>query len=93
MKALLCTHYGTPDDLVLTEVPDPTAGEGEVVVRIHAAALNFFDTLIPTAIIAAKGWIVTRACCMKDSGRAAAEWSVGRNGFRRRCEISWDVNC
>jgi NADPH2:quinone reductase len=46
MKALLCTHYGTPDDLVLTEVPDPTAGEGEVVVRIHAAALNFFDTLI-----------------------------------------------
>ncbi|HEY6025419.1 MAG TPA: NADPH:quinone oxidoreductase family protein, partial [Pseudolabrys sp.] len=38
MKALLCTHYGTPDDLVLTEVPDPTAGEGEVVVRIHAAA-------------------------------------------------------
>jgi NADPH2:quinone reductase len=46
MKALLCTHYGTLDDLVLTEVPDPTAGEGEVVVRIHAAALNFFDTLI-----------------------------------------------
>jgi NADPH2:quinone reductase len=46
MKALLCTHYGTPDDLVLAEVPDPAAGDGEVVVRIHAAALNFFDTLI-----------------------------------------------
>jgi len=46
MKALLCTHYGTPDDLVLSDVPDPVAGKGEVVVRIHAAALNFFDTLI-----------------------------------------------
>lgn len=46
MKALLCTHYGPPDDLVLTDVPDPTAADGEVVVRIHAAALNFFDTLI-----------------------------------------------
>ena len=46
MKALLCTHYGTPDDLVLADVPDPTAGDGEVVVRIHSAALNFFDTLI-----------------------------------------------
>jgi NADPH2:quinone reductase len=46
MKALLCTHYGTPDDLVLSDVPNPVAGSGEVVVRIHAAALNFFDTLI-----------------------------------------------
>lgn len=46
MKALLCTHYGTPDDLVIADLPDPVAGEGEVVVRIHAVGLNFFDTLI-----------------------------------------------
>ena len=45
MKALLCTRYGTPDDLTLAEIPDPVAGPGEVVVRIEAAALNFFDTL------------------------------------------------
>lgn len=46
MKALLCTHYGTPDDLTLADVPDPTPAPGQAVVRIHAAALNFFDTLI-----------------------------------------------
>jgi NADPH:quinone reductase-like Zn-dependent oxidoreductase len=46
MKALLCTHYGTPDDLTLADIPDPVPGEGEAVVRIEAAALNFFDTLI-----------------------------------------------
>jgi NADPH2:quinone reductase len=46
MKALLCTHYGTPDDLVVSDVPDPISNDGEAVVRIHAAALNFFDTLI-----------------------------------------------
>ena len=46
MKALLCTRYGTPDDLTLAEIPEPVAGPGEVVVRIEAAALNFFDTLI-----------------------------------------------
>ncbi len=46
MKALLCTHYGAPDDLELTDIADPAPGPGEVVVRIHAAALNFFDTLI-----------------------------------------------
>ncbi len=46
MKALLCTRYGTPDDLALTDIADPVAGPGEAVVRIKAAALNFFDTLI-----------------------------------------------
>jgi NADPH2:quinone reductase len=46
MKALLCTRYGTPDDLELADIPDPTPGPGEAVVRIAAAALNFFDTLI-----------------------------------------------
>ena len=46
MKAILCTHYGGPDELALAEIPAPTAGPGEAVVRIKAAALNFFDTLI-----------------------------------------------
>jgi len=46
MKALLCTRYGTPDDLEIVDIPDPVPAEGEAVVRIRAAALNFFDTLI-----------------------------------------------
>jgi NADPH:quinone reductase len=46
MKALLCTHYGTPDDLELADIADPAPGPGEAVVHIKAAALNFFDTLI-----------------------------------------------
>jgi NADPH2:quinone reductase len=46
MKALLCTRYGTPDDLELADIADPQPGPGEAVVRVVAAALNFFDTLI-----------------------------------------------
>jgi NADPH2:quinone reductase len=46
MKALLCTRLGTPDDLELAELPDPVPGPEEAVIRVHAAALNFFDTLI-----------------------------------------------
>jgi len=46
MKALLCTRYGTPDELEVADIADPTPGPGEAVVRIKAAALNFFDTLI-----------------------------------------------
>ena len=46
MKALLCTRYGTPDDLELADIAEPAPGPGEVLVRVKAAALNFFDTLI-----------------------------------------------
>jgi NADPH2:quinone reductase len=46
MQALLCTRYGTPDDLELADIPLPEPGPGEALVRIAAAALNFFDTLI-----------------------------------------------
>jgi len=46
MKAILCTHFGTPDDLDLVDLPVPQAGPGQAVVRVKAAALNFFDTLI-----------------------------------------------
>ncbi len=46
MKAILCTHFGTPDELELADIPPPTAGPGEAVVAIKAAALNFFDLLI-----------------------------------------------
>src|SRR5215470_3686947 len=46
MKALLCTRLGGPDDLEIRDLPDPVAGPGEAVVRVEAAALNFFDTLI-----------------------------------------------
>jgi NADPH2:quinone reductase len=46
MKALLCTKIGTPDDLVLADLPDPVPGPGEVCVRAHSVSLNFFDTLI-----------------------------------------------
>src|SRR6266705_4622787 len=46
MKAILCTRLGGPDDLELADLPDPTPGADEAVVRVEAAALNFFDTLI-----------------------------------------------
>ncbi|MGA8653257.1 MAG: NADPH:quinone oxidoreductase family protein [Xanthobacteraceae bacterium] len=46
MKAILCTHFGTPDELELADIPEPKAGPGEAVVRIKAAALNFFDLLL-----------------------------------------------
>ncbi len=40
MKALTQDRYGSPDVLVLSDVPMPTAGEGEVLVRVRAAGVD-----------------------------------------------------
>ncbi|HEX2216612.1 MAG TPA: NADPH:quinone oxidoreductase family protein [Xanthobacteraceae bacterium] len=45
MKAVLCTHFGTADELEFGEVPDPVAAPGQAIVRVHAVGLNFFDLL------------------------------------------------
>lgn len=45
MRAILCNAYGPPEDLVLSEVADPAPAPGQVLVRVHAAAVNFPDVL------------------------------------------------
>ena len=46
MKAVLCKEFGPPETLVVEDIPSPTAGKGEVVLSVHAAAVNFPDVLI-----------------------------------------------
>ena len=46
MKAVLCRQFCSPDELEFADLAEPVARAGEAVVRIKAAALNFFDTLI-----------------------------------------------
>jgi NADPH:quinone reductase len=46
VKAILCTRFGNADDLVLTDIPEPVAGPGEVVTTVKSVGLNFYDTLI-----------------------------------------------
>lgn len=46
MRALLCERYGPPEALQLRDVPIPQPGKGQIQVRVHAAGLNFPDSLI-----------------------------------------------
>jgi NADPH2:quinone reductase len=46
MKALLCEALGPAETLVIRELPEPKPGPGEIAIRVSAAALNFFDTLV-----------------------------------------------
>lgn len=46
MRAVLCTSLDGPDGLTTGILPDPVPGDGEVLVDIKAAGLNFADTLM-----------------------------------------------
>lgn len=45
MQRIVCTQWGPPEDLVLVEEPDPVPGEGQALVEVAAAGVNFVDAL------------------------------------------------
>ena len=46
MKAFVINKYGKDEQLHLTDIPEPSLGEDEVLVEIHAAGLNQLDSKI-----------------------------------------------
>jgi NADPH2:quinone reductase len=46
MKAIVCETWGPPSSLHLRDLPSPTPGPTQVLVRTKAAAVNFPDALI-----------------------------------------------
>ena len=46
MRAVVCKELGGPETLMVTEVEAPALGPGQVRIAVHAAGLNFGDTLI-----------------------------------------------
>ena len=43
MKAIRIHTYGGPEVMRLEELPTPVPGQGEALLRIHAASVNFLD--------------------------------------------------
>jgi NADPH2:quinone reductase len=50
MKAIQIEQHGGPEVMHWTDVADPEAGEGEVVVELGAAGLNYIDTYQRTGL-------------------------------------------
>src|SRR3954464_5550705 len=82
MKALLSNQPGGPETLVLTELPDPEAGPGQLLVRVKACAINYPDVLIiedkyqfkPPRPFAPGGEI---AGIVEAVGEGVSDWAAG----------------
>ncbi|HZW47237.1 MAG TPA: alcohol dehydrogenase catalytic domain-containing protein, partial [Microvirga sp.] len=82
MKALLSVAPGGPETLALTDVPEPIAEAGQLLVRVKACAINYPDVLIiedkyqfkPPRPFAPGGEI---AGVVEAVGEAVEGWSVG----------------
>ncbi len=46
MKAIIHHRYGPPGVLALEEIDKPVAGDEDVVIRVHAAGLNYADGVL-----------------------------------------------
>jgi NADPH2:quinone reductase len=46
MKAVLCKRFGSPESLVVEDIPSPKVNNAHVIVSVKACGVNFPDTLI-----------------------------------------------
>lgn len=82
MRALLSKVSGGPESLELSELPDPVAGPGQVVIAVRACAINYPDVLIiedryqfkPPRPFAPGGEI---AGTIAELGEGVTGWAVG----------------
>jgi len=86
MKAILARAFGGPEVLELHDVPDPTPGPGQVLVHVHAAGVNPFDTYMRTGNYAIKPPLpytpgADAAGVIEAIGSDVRGWTVGTRVF------------
>mmetsp|Transcript_10087 Transcript_10087/g.18897 ORF Transcript_10087/g.18897 Transcript_10087/m.18897 type:complete len:313 (+) Transcript_10087:172-1110(+) len=56
MKAAICTSYGTPDVLKITDIPKPIPKSNQILVHIKASAVNSGDVRVRSLDVG--GWLM-----------------------------------
>ncbi|MEM6999854.1 MAG: NADPH:quinone oxidoreductase family protein [Pseudomonadota bacterium] len=82
MRAVLCHANGPIDDLTMEEIPTPSIEPGQVLIDVHASALNFPDVLMvqgkyqsqPELPFSPGGEF---AGVVREVGAGVSDWQVG----------------
>jgi putative PIG3 family NAD(P)H quinone oxidoreductase len=87
MRAVVITQPGGPEVLEIRNVPDPTIGPDEVLVRVHAAGLNRADLLQRQGKYPAPPGVPADIPGLEFAGEIArvgervSRWKPGQRGF------------
>ncbi len=82
MKAVVLHEYGGPDKLKYEDVPDPVAGDGQVLVRVAAASVNPIDFKLRSGAMKAFVPLELPTILGRDFSGIVREVGKGVNGFK-----------
>ena len=80
MRAIRVHEYGGPEAMRLEELPTPKPGEGQALVRIEAAGVNFIDVYQRSGALQGPASAAARA---RRGGRRRGGGVRGDHGARR----------
>ncbi|MBV6848806.1 NADP-dependent oxidoreductase [Xanthomonas euvesicatoria] len=81
MKAALLKSYGGVDQFSIEDVPTPTPGPGEILIKIAASAVNPFDLLLRQGFMAQYVPLPLPAILGGDAAGTVAELGTGVTGW------------
>jgi NADPH:quinone reductase-like Zn-dependent oxidoreductase len=82
MKAVVLHEYGGPDKLIYEDVPDPVAGEGQVLVRVAATSVNPIDYKLRSGAAKDRFPLELPAILGRDISGVVRELGKGVSGFK-----------
>lgn len=82
MKAVVLHEYGGPGKLIYEDVPDPVAGEGQVLVRVAASSVNPIDYKLRSGAAKDRFPLELPAILGRDISGIVREVGKGVTGFK-----------
>jgi NADPH:quinone reductase-like Zn-dependent oxidoreductase len=93
VKALAFDEFGGPEKLRLRDVPEPTMGPGDVLVRVRACALNHLDLFVREGIPALRTPLPFWTGCDVAGEVAAAGADVAEAKVGDRVAVNPNLTC
>ena len=92
MRAVVLSEFGPPENLVLSEVPDPVAGPGQVLIEVEAASVTFIETQVRAGTFALRPprdlpVVLGNGVAGTAAGRAVVSTTGGLGGYAERVAV------